>query len=175
MRSSPSRRLARLCESPGGLEDGAVAVSNQNIHAVTVFPDYVVVSHPDFLSQAQRLADYRQQRDGLVPLVVTTEQVFNEFAGGTGDMRAVRDFMKFLYDRAPSDRLPQYLLLFGDGHYNFRRIITPNSDERPGPNYVPTFQSENMLNRTASYTSDDYFGLLGDSGGALAVQRGRHR
>ncbi|MGB3541877.1 type IX secretion system sortase PorU [Rubrivirga sp.] len=150
--------------TPGGLEDGAVAVANQNLHATTVTPDYVVVSHPDFLSQANRLADYRQQKDGLTPLVVTTDQVYNEFAGGTSDMRAVRDYMKFLYDRAPSDRLPQYLLLFGDGHYNFRRI--PTSDGTlPGPNYVPTYQSENMLNRTTSYMSDDYFGLLGDEEG----------
>ena len=152
--------------TPGGREDGAVAVVNQNIHAPAVFPDYVVVSHPDFLSQAQRLADYREQRDGLVPLVVTTDQVFNEFAGGTSDMRAVRDYMKFLYDRAPSDRLPQYLLLFGDGHYNFRRIVPPNDNSGvPGPNYVPTYQSENMLSRENSYTSDDYFGLLGDDEG----------
>ena len=85
--------------------------------------------------------------------------MFNEFAGGTGDMRAVRDFMKFLYDRAPSDRLPRYLLLVGDGHYDFRNIKTRVE------NYVPVYESENMLDRTASFMSDDYFGLLGDDEG----------
>ena len=138
--------------------ESGTAVAPQNLHGLASFPDYVVVTHPAFRAQAERLAAHRQQ-DGLAPLVVTTEQVFNEFAGGTGDMRAVRDFMKFLYDRAPADRLPRYLLLFGDGHYDFRQITTRV------PNWVPVYESENMFSRTASYTSDDYFGLLGDDEG----------
>ena len=144
----------------------AQAVPNQNLHGLGGFPNYVVVVHPDFRAAAERLAAHRQA-DGLVPLVVTTEQVFNEFAGGTGDMRAVRDFMKFLYDRAPSTQLPQYLLLFGDGHFNYRRIgnLAAGNDEPPGVSFVPPFETENMVSRTASYTTDDYFGLLGDEEG----------
>ena len=158
----PARPREIVAFDPAGahvLRPGAgTAVANQNLHGLAGFPDYVVVTHPLFAAQAQRLAAHRQS-DGLDPLVVTTEQVFNEFAGGTGDMRAVRDFMKFLYDRAPADRLPRYLLLFGDGHYDFRQIQTDV------PNWVPTYQSEDMFSRTASYTSDDYFGLLGDDEG----------
>ena len=135
------------------------AVVNQNVHGLTGMPDYVVVSHPTFLNVAEQLAERRRQRDGLTPLVVTTEQVFNEFASGVGDMRAVRDFMKFLYDRAPDGQEPGYLLLFGDGHYDFRNIRTTV------PNYVPVYESENMFNRNQSFMSDDYFGLLGDDEG----------
>ena len=76
------------------------------------------------------------------------------------DMRAIRDFMKFLYDRAASpDQLPDHLLLFGDGHYDFRGI------EGGPPILVPTFQTEEMLIRVQSYTSDDYFALLDDDEG----------
>ncbi|MEM0964237.1 MAG: type IX secretion system sortase PorU, partial [Bacteroidota bacterium] len=145
--------------APGGRGAGAVDVPNQNLHGVAGFPDYIVVTHEDFLSEAQRLADYRRQRDGLSPLVVTIEQVQNEFAGGTEDMRAVRDLLKFLYDRAPSDQLPGYLLMVGDGHYDFRNIRTGVE------NYVPTYQSQIMLTRDTSFMSDDYFGLLGDDEG----------
>lgn len=141
-------------------------VENQNLHGLAERPDYVVVAHPLFLDQARRLADHRRQRDGLAPLVVTTDQVYNEFASGNPDMRAVRDFMKFLYDRAPSPaELPQYLLLFGDGHYNYRRIEQPGAPAPPVEWYVPVYETENMLSQTASYTSDDYFGLLGDDEG----------
>ncbi|WP_412067488.1 type IX secretion system sortase PorU [Rubrivirga sp. IMCC43871] len=146
--------------TPGGLEAGAVAVATQNLHGLAGTPTYVVVTHPDFRASAERLAAHRQQ-DGLAPIVVTTQQVFNEFAGGAPDMRAVRDYMKFLYDRAPAGALPEYLLLFGDGHYDFRGIRTDV------PNYVPTFQTENMINRTTSYTTDDFFGMLGDDEGRL--------
>ena len=151
---------------PGGTASGARAVPNQNLHGLASRPDYVVVTHPDFRASADRLAAHRQA-DGLTPLVVTIEQVNNEFAGGTGDMRAVRDFMKFLYDRAPADELPRYLLLFGDGHYNFRRIpnLAASNPERPGVSFIPPFETENMISRTNSYTSDDYFGLLGDDEG----------
>ncbi|WP_412063000.1 type IX secretion system sortase PorU [Rubrivirga sp. IMCC45206] len=146
--------------TPGGLAAGAVAVATQNLHGLAGTPTYIVVTHPDFRASADRLAAHRQA-DGLAPIVVTTQQVFNEFAGGAPDMRAVRDYMKFLYDRAPAGQLPEYLLLFGDGHYDFRGIDTDV------PNYVPTFQTENMINRTTSYTTDDFFGMLGDDEGNL--------
>ncbi|MEO0557773.1 MAG: type IX secretion system sortase PorU [Bacteroidota bacterium] len=139
--------------------DAGRAVVNQNLHGLAGTPDYVVVSHPSFLSVAEQLAERRRQLDGLEPLVVTTEQVYNEFASGVSDMRAVRDFMKFLYDRAPEGQEPGYLLLFGDGHYDFRNIKTTV------PNYVPVYESENMFNRNRSFMSDDYFGLLGDDEG----------
>ena len=160
---NPSGAHVRI---PGGLDAGARAVPNQNLHGLASRPDYVVVTHPDFRASADRLAAHRQA-DGLTPLVVTIDQVFNEFAGGTGDMRAVRDFMKFLYDRASADDLPRYLLLFGDGHYNYRRLRNQaaNNPARPGVSFVPPFETENMISRTASYTSDDYFGLLGDEEG----------
>ena len=136
-----------------------VSVPNQNLHGLTGTPDYVVVSHSTFLPVATQLAERRRDRDGLEPVVVTVEQVFNEFASGVSDMRAVRDYMKFLYDRAPEGETPGYLLLFGDGHYDFRNLKTDV------PNYVPVYESENMINRNASFMSDDYFGLLGDDEG----------
>lgn len=134
-------------------------VEQQNLHGISFFPDYVVVSADTLLTQAQRLADYRKQNDGLTPLVVTTTQVFNEFGNGVSDMRAIRDFMKFLYDRAPEEQLPRWLLLFGDGHYDFRGI------EGEGPPLVPTYQTDESFRLVESYTSDDYFGLLDDDEG----------
>lgn len=138
-------------------------VETQNLHGLAGYPDYVVVAHEDFLVQAERLADYRRQHDGLTAVVVTAEQVYNEFAAGAPDMRAVRDYMKFLYDRAPADDdRPGYLLLFGDGHFDYRNITTSV------PNFVLPYESEDMFSRTASYTSDDYFGLLDDDEGVWA-------
>ncbi|MDT0630488.1 type IX secretion system sortase PorU [Rubrivirga litoralis] len=150
---------AGAVRTPAGLAGGAVAVPNQNLHGVTGAPAYVVVAHPAFLDPARRLAERRRTRDGLEPVVVTTDQVYNEFAGGAPDMRAVRDYMKFLYDRVPAESAPRYLLLFGDGHYDFRGL------KSPAPNYVLPYETENMFSRTDSYTSDDYFGLLDDDEG----------
>ncbi|HYE94903.1 MAG TPA: type IX secretion system sortase PorU [Rubricoccaceae bacterium] len=141
----------------------AAAVANQNLHGVGGYPDYVIVTPPEFRTAADDLASYRSSRDGLETVVVEVGQVFNEFSGGRTDMRAIRDYMKFLYDRAPSgEEAPRYLLLFGDGHYDYRGLGSGGALN----NWVPTFQTDDGLGRLTSYTSDDYFGLLDDTEGA---------
>ncbi|CAN5767861.1 type IX secretion system sortase PorU [soil metagenome] len=137
-------------------------VMRQNLRGVTEYPDYIIITHQDFRAAADQLAEYRRVNDGLQPLVVDIEQIYNEFSGGRVDMRAVRDYMKFLYDRAPtSNRIPRYLLLFGDGHYDFRGI-SPGAE---GTNFVPTYQTQESFFADRSFTSDDYFGLLDDNEG----------
>ena len=142
--------------------EGGRAVANQNIHGVTGSPDYLVVTHQRLLPAAERLAARRAERDGLTPLVVTSEQVYNEFSGGKTDFRAVRDFARLFYDRAGSnDQLPRFLFLFGDGHYDFRGIEEGGDDN----NLVPVYETVNMLIDDQSFTSDDYFALLDEDEG----------
>ncbi len=132
-------------------------VANQNLRAVTTFPDMVIVTAEPFLSAAERLAEHRRSQ-GLEVSVVLQEQVFNEFSGSVPDARAVRDYMAFLYGRTNvSDLLPQYLLLFGDGHYDYRG---KSGFQNPLGNHVFPFETEESLSTDGSYTSDDYFGLL---------------
>ncbi|MDX1531367.1 MAG: C25 family cysteine peptidase, partial [Rhodothermales bacterium] len=131
-------------------------VANQNLHGLAFNPDYVIVVPKAFRAAADALAEHRRA-DGLNPLVVEMDAIYNEFSGGLVDMRAVRDFLRFVYDRAPGEEPTlQHVLLLGDGHYDFRGI-KPGGDLN---NWVPTYQTENSLSRVYSYTSDDYFGLL---------------
>ncbi|MDA0874063.1 MAG: type IX secretion system sortase PorU [Bacteroidetes bacterium] len=133
------------------------SLPNQNLHGVTNFPDLVIVTADPFMNAASRLAAHRRSQ-GLDVLVVTQEQVFNEFSGSVPDMRAVRDFMAFLYGRTPDpDQFPHYLLLFGDGHYDFRGI---SGYQNALSNHVFPYETEESLSTTSSFTSDDYFGLL---------------
>jgi hypothetical protein len=130
-------------------------VANQNLHGPAQ-PDMVIICYPDFLEQANRLASYRREKAGLDVMVVTPEQVYNEFSSGTPDISAYRNFMKMLYNRAASNEelLPRYLLLFGDGSVDNKGINAGST------NYILTYESENSLNPTASYVSDDFFCLL---------------
>lgn len=138
-------------------------VPNQNLHALQP-SDLVIITHPDFLSQAESLAQTHRDKDGLSVNVATTEQVYNEFSSGTPDATSYRWFVKMLYDRAYETNntadLPKYLLLFGRGSYDNRGIV-PNS----GDNLIQTYQAENSLVLTSSYVTDDYFGLMDDSEG----------
>lgn len=136
-------------------------VANQNLHA-TSQADLIIVSYPDFLSEANRLAEFHISNDTLEAIVVTPQQIYNEFSSGARDITAIRNFVKMLYDRAEANTnlLPRYLLLFGDGSYDNKNRIAINT------NLIPTYQSANSLSPTSSYTSDDFYGLLDDNEGS---------
>lgn len=138
-------------------------VDNQNLRGISEYPDYIVITNELLLDEATELAHYRRENDDLRPVVVTQKQIFNEFSGGVPDMRAIRDYLKYLYDRAGNNpnNLPAYLLFFGDTTFDYKQII-PNSNKQ---NLVFTYQSEESIDRVNSFGSDDYFGLLGDSDG----------
>jgi len=131
-------------------------VNNQNLHGLSQ-ADYLIVTHPLFLSQANRLASLHQN-NGMTVHVVTTEQVYNEFSGGTQDPTAIKFFAKMFYDRAEGDpnEMPKYLCLFGDGTYD-------PLDRVPNNNYmVPVYHTISSEGYISTLLSDDYFGFLDD-------------
>jgi Peptidase family C25 len=136
---------------------------NQNLHALSP-STFVIITHPMFLAQAQLLAQAHRDIDKMSVNVVTTDQIYNEFSSGTPDATSYRMFMRMLYDKAvnANDKvnMPKYLLLFGKGTYDNRKLIA-NS----GYNYILTYQADESLNSSNSFVSDDYFGLLSDNEG----------
>lgn len=133
------------------------SVNYQNLHGLDQ-ADYLIVTHPDFLGQATRLADLHRQ-NGTTTHVVTTNQIYNEFSSGSPDATAIRMFAKMFYDRAIANpgTAPKHLLLFGDGTYDPKNRVANNN------NYVLTYQALNSENYISCYVSDDYFGLLNDN------------
>jgi hypothetical protein len=135
-------------------------VSSQNLHGLPQ-ADYLIVTHPNFFSVADRLANLHRE-NGLIVHVVTTDQIFNEFSSGMQDATAIRTFAKMFYDRGATEPGPnlKYLCLFGDGTYDPKNRV-PNNN-----NFILTFQfdqdnfSENSI---AMMPSDDYFGILDDN------------
>ncbi len=136
-------------------------IANQNLHAITNI-NMVIVAPDMFLEQANRLAQIHQTMDQLRSVVVTPRQIYNEFSSGSQDVTAIRDFMKMLYDREDFGQKPGYLLLFGDGSYDYKNRIPGNT------NIVPTYESQESLTETGSFVTDDYFGLLDDYEGGSA-------
>jgi hypothetical protein len=138
-------------------------ISNQNLHSLN-FADFLIVTHPQFTQQANELADFHRN-DGLSVHVVNVEEIYNEFSSGSRDISAIRNFVRMFYERASNiTEMPKYLLLFGDGSYKNRTNSGNNT------NFIPTYQSPNSFDPTASYVSDDYFGLLDpNEGGWLST------
>jgi hypothetical protein len=137
-------------------------VDNQNLHAYRQ-TDMVIIAVDAFHAQAERLAERHRSdgRNSLSVLVVSPQQIYNEFSSGTPDATAYRRFMKMFYDRNDVEaKKPKYLLLFGDGAYDNRKL-THAWKEVVTTNMLLTYQSENSLNHY-SYITDDYFGALKD-------------
>jgi len=137
-------------------------VPNQNIHGIGHI-DYLIITHPDFVTAARDLAEAHREINDLRVAVVTTQQVYNEFSSGTPDATAYRWAAKMFYDRAVQSGVEplRYLLLFGKGSFDNRGIL-PNS----GYNLVMTYQSVNSWADTASFVTDAYFALMEDGKGA---------
>lgn len=135
-------------------------VENQDIHGLPQ-TDHIIVSPKSLLPQAKRLAEIHRMYSNETWEVVTDEQVYNEFSSGTPDASAIRHMMKMFYDRAANeDELPKSVLLFGDGSFDNRQLLTTSAK-----NTLITYQADNSLNEVNAYASDDYFTFLESNDG----------
>lgn len=132
-------------------------MANQNLHAASI-PQFLIISHADFLNEAKRIGQFHAQQQGLTYLVADVQQIYNEFSSGSPDPTAIRDFVKMFYDKAGNDSIkrPKYLLLFGDASFDPKNRMASNT------NFVSAYQSSSSLDLLTTYTSDDYFGFLDD-------------
>lgn len=133
-------------------------VPNQNLHGLGQV-DNIIVSHKNFLSQAKRLAEHHITRDGMSVIVVTPEEIYNEFSSGGQDISAIRDFVRMFYRRAGSDstQMPKYLTILGGASYDYKNRVPANS------NFVPVFESAESSYALNSFSTDDFYGFLDDS------------
>jgi len=134
-------------------------IQNQDLHSSPV-ADMIIITHPLFSLYAGKLADFHLNNDGITSLIVTPQEIYNEFSGGIPDICAIRNFLRMKYLKQKGSGHPlRYLLLFGDGSFENK---TPPPDN---PNFIPTYQSENSNVVVSSFTSDDFYGLLDDGEG----------
>ena len=128
-------------------------VPNQDLHGIEA-ADMLIVTHSDYFEQANRLANHHRSADGMKVVVATNEQVYNEFSSGSPDIVAIRDFARLLYHRPDAGNKLKYLLLFGDGSFDYKDRVAGNN------NRVLTFQRKESLDIVKSWSSDDFYGML---------------
>jgi len=127
------------------------SVPNQNLSALPT-PNLLIITYPDFQSQAQRLASYRESNYNISVQTVTPQQIYNEYSGGKQDVTALRDFVRDVYSRGPG--VLTNLLFFGRCSYDYKNRVPNNT------NFVPTYESRDSLDPLETYSSDDYFAFL---------------
>ncbi|MFM1884011.1 MAG: hypothetical protein RL168_195, partial [Bacteroidota bacterium] len=133
-------------------------VANQNLHQSGPL-DYVIVAPASLLPQAERLADFHEER-GLRVRAVDVQMIYQEFSSGVQDITAIKDYLRHLWNSADSaqDR-PKYLLLFGDASYDYHGVVEPNT------NQVPIYQSYSSFSLYSSFSTDDFYGFMEEDEG----------
>ncbi len=138
----------------------------QDLHADGA-ADLIIIIPADrrMQAQAERLAQWHGERDGLRVRIVAADQLYNEFSSGTPDANAYRRYLKMLYDRAATEAdRPRFLLLMGDGAWDNRMRTATWTGYRP-EQFLICYESDNSYSHTDCYVSDDYFTLLDDGEG----------
>ena len=141
---------------------GYGSIPNQNLHGIQQ-ADFVIVTHPSFLAEAQRIANIHQLYDTLTYAIATTQEVYNEFSSGTPDIGGIRDFVKMLYKR-PTDpnEATKYLLLLGDASYKNKDINLSGNTA-----LIPAYETAISTSYTNSFITDDYFAMMDNNEGDL--------
>lgn len=129
--------------------------ANQNLHNISV-KDYIIITPSSLKSEAERLAAHHMSKRGLRTLIVSPQEIYNEFSSGSQDVCAIRDFLKMYYDRSSVNDIPKYVLFLGDASYDYKNRIKNNT------NLVPTYETFESDDKITGYCSDDFFGFLDD-------------
>jgi hypothetical protein len=141
------------------------ALPKSNIRGNSSGADFVIITHPDFKSEALRLKAFK---DGeLSTMVIDADTLFNEFGFGAPDPVAIRNFIRFTQSSAWSIH-PKYLLLFGDASCDYKSNLGTDKS------WIPTYETDYSLSQVGSYAYDDFFGILDPTDeGKIALGIGR--
>ncbi len=111
--------------------------------------DFLIISHGDFYNVAMGLKNLRETHDNMATTVVKIQDVYDEFSGGLFDPTAIRDFLKYVYFHW--EKRPQYVLLYGDGDYDYKNILGHSNE-----NWIPAYE-DSSLEEFSTLTSDDWY------------------
>ncbi len=132
----------------------AYALPSQLLNIPAV--DYVIVSAPAYMNAAKKMQQFHSLKSGMKVQVVNANQIYNEFSGGQVSAIGIRNFMKFLLEKAKLAGYapPSHLLLMGMGNFNPAKLDTNF--------FLPCFESVESNDILKTYTSDDFFVLLNE-------------
>ena len=99
-----------------GLRDSSIAAN------------YLIITSDELVEGAEELADYRRNR-GLSPYVATVGDIYDEFAFGIKDPTAIKRFIAFA--AANWGTPPQYVVLVGDGTYDYKDLSFIGDNQVP--------------------------------------------
>jgi hypothetical protein len=121
----------------------------------------VIISHKNFLTQAETWANYRRSQ-GFAVKVIEVSEIFDEFGYGLSTAFSIREFLRYASQNWQTP--PSYVLLIGDASFDPR-----NYQGHGYNNFVPSKIVNTVYMETAS---DEWLGDFNNDGlSELAIGR----
>ena len=157
------RRYAAV--SRAAFKKGALSFASvPSLRDESACPDMVILYHGDFRDAALTLKAHREQVFPGVgsPVVraVDIEDVYNNFSGGHKDPIAIRNYLKFLYDRGDvrggGEPVLKYVLLSATARTTPANLLGQKND------FVPLYINVRYPNESEGIEDEDFFVKLDD-------------
>ena len=117
--------------------------------------DYIIITPPDFAAAVAPLAAHRAAQ-GLRVATVDVRAIYDTFGDGRVSAAAIKTFLAHAFSNW-TPPAPAYVLLVGDGHYDFKNYLGWGN-----PNFLPPYLAavDPWLGETAA--DNRYVTLTGD-------------
>lgn len=146
-----------------GLQQASSITANDptNLKVTNINARLVIITHKNWMTEAQNWANYRIGQGHSVKLVDVSD-IYDEFSYGDLNSLAIRDFLQ--YAKTNWQTPPSYALLLGDASFDSR-----NYQGQGYNNFVPTHIVNTVFTETGS---DDFLAdFNGDGLAEIAVGR----
>ncbi len=140
-----------------GFRQNWTPVENQDIHALQQEGcDMAIITLPKLLDSAKKIAALHEREYGDKVVVVTADQVYNEFSGGVPDPMAYRSMVKMFYS-SPGRKIKN-LMLIGPIYADARGMKTPVDPD----NVLIAYQTNELNLETTAMNANDILGMMTD-------------
>jgi hypothetical protein len=144
-----------------------VVEGNSNIHGFQDGAKLIIITPKEFMDQALRLKSFKENHPkfNTTAYIADIAQIYNEYSCGMKDVSGIRNFIKYAFENWTIK--PEYVLLFGDGTYDYKNI------EGSANNYIIPWETQDIHNLLDSYPMDDYYALVSGNDSQVDLAIGR--
>ena len=169
--SASSRRYV-LSSSPYSCDKIEVS-SQRNLSDSALGADLLIITHPDFnISGSNEWQTFLTRRGQKLDVeVVEIQDVYDNYNYGIFDPTAIRSFLQVAL--TSWSKKPAYILLVGDGTYDYKDYMNQKSGEPTYKNWVPTMMFEDLWDTLIGRYSGDCWLADIDSDGYPETSVGR--
>lgn len=140
-------------------------VNTSEITKQTALNQLVIITHPDLINEANRLATHKNNT-GMPTCVVSIEDIYNQFNNGLKEPIAIHHFVKKVYDTENTQL--KYVLLAGSACKDPKM---KSSNTEGNIDYIPTRYFRSWL--YPPYPWDTWYGSFGEEETIAQVAIGR--